>query len=230
MERERHLSLFLGTELVTMFIHKAVQISQAKTYFFYLFILSWVLESFRLEFSMLQMPVSTDLFVCTCEESFSPNKNRVKELVLTNWPEPKNCLFKVYKLYALLQRAAKLTLHINFTHWEHFIRFDWISLNYILPLHNVLQTTAERVSSRSSIYLLGLSYWGGRRGGRKNLHMIIRVPVDLSSLIICKLWLQLSTVLYEFPFPYHSRQCCVQALAPRGTQKQDLFSICSVSI
>lgn len=143
MERERHLSLFLGTELVTMFIHKVVQISQAKTYFFYLLMLSWALKSFRLEFSMLQMPVSTDSCVCTCEESFSPNKIRVKELVLTNWPEPKNCLFKVYKLCILLQRAAKLLLHINFTHWEHFIRFDLISLNHTLPLNNVLQTTAE---------------------------------------------------------------------------------------
>lgn len=33
MERERQLSLFLGTELVTMFTSKVVQISQAKTYF-----------------------------------------------------------------------------------------------------------------------------------------------------------------------------------------------------
>lgn len=121
-------------------------------------------------------------------------------------------------------RVAKLILHILFTHSEHLIRFNWISLNHIFPLHNVLWTTTERVWS--SIYLLYLSY----RGGRKNLCMIIRILLDLGSLIICKLWLQLSRVLYGFPFPYCSRPCCVQTLDPRGTHKQDLSSICSVSI
>lgn len=180
MKRERHLSLFLGTELVTMFTNKVVQISQAKTYFFtcscYHELWSHLGWNFLCSKYLCQV-----ICACTCKEGFSPKKIRVKDLVLTSWPKPKNCTFKAYKLCALLQ-SCKAYFAYSF-HSEHLIRFNWMSLNHIFPLHNVLWTTAERVWS--SIYLLYLSY----RGRRKNLHMIIRILLDLGSLIICKLWL-----------------------------------------